>query len=104
MRRIIREYRDDAATAVKIASHLYEIHPKIEEVLRRIKAENPIVDLSRLAVKGSDLIKCGVASGTLVGETLSMLLEAVIDDPSLNKPDILLDLAQKWQKTDKICE
>ncbi len=104
MRRIIREYRDDAATAVKIASHLYEIHPKTEEVLRRIEAEDPIVDLSRLAVKGSDLIKCGVASGTLVGETLSMLLEAVIDDPSLNKPDILLDLAQKWQKTDKNCE
>ena len=104
MRRFIKEYRDDASAAVKIASHLYDIHPMTVEILRRIKAENPVVDLSRLALNGSDLIKCGVASGALVGSILSKLLEAVIDDPSLNKPDILLDLAQKWQKTDKNCE
>ncbi len=104
MRRIIREYRGDAYAAVKIASHLYKIHPKTEEILRRVEAEDPVIDLSRLALNGSDLIKRGVASGAVVGEILSKLLDAVIDDPSLNKPDLLLDLAKKWQKTDKNCE
>lgn len=100
MRRIIREYRDDTVTVVRIASHLCEIDPNMENKLRRIAAEKPVIELSGLAVNGSDLIKCGVASGAFVGVLLSKLLDAVIDDPSLNSPELLLALAQKLQKTE----
>ena len=95
MRRIIREYRDDSETAVEIASHLCDIAPDSFDRLRRIKAEDPVIDLAGLAINGADLIKCGVASGFLVGAILSTLLDHVIEEPSLNEPKTLFALASK---------
>ena len=46
-----------------------------------------------LAVSGSDLIGAGVASGPSLGATLARLLDAVLDDPSLNTRERLLELA-----------
>ena len=98
MRRIIREYRDDSEAAVMIASHLYDIDQNALGNLRRVEAENPVVDLSGLAVNGSDLIKCGVASGSLVGKILTKLLDLVVEEPALNSPETLLSLAEKMAK------
>ncbi len=46
-----------------------------------------------LAVNGRDLLGVGVPSGADVGNMLRLLLKAVLDDPSLNKKELLLEKA-----------
>lgn len=50
--------------------------------------------LEDLAVDGSDLIAAGFEEGPRIGEALHQLLEAVVDDPSLNTRDALLARVQ----------
>lgn len=45
-----------------------------------------------LALTGTDLIRAGIPEGRAVGETLEHLLDAVIEDPSLNTREALLNL------------
>jgi tRNA nucleotidyltransferase (CCA-adding enzyme) len=58
----------------------------------RIAYRDP-VELSDLAVDGTDLQKLGL-SGPALGKALHMLLDAVVRDPSLNTSDRLLALAK----------
>lgn len=62
----------------------------VDEVRRR---RDPLTR-SDLAITGADLQGLG-ASGPRVGQILSELLDQVLDDPSLNTRDRLLDLARK---------
>jgi tRNA nucleotidyltransferase (CCA-adding enzyme) len=51
----------------------------------------------QMAIDGRDLMsELGLAPGPLIGELLGRLLEAVLDDPSLNRRDRLLALAGGW--------
>jgi tRNA nucleotidyltransferase (CCA-adding enzyme) len=50
--------------------------------------------LADLAVDGSDLIELGFAEGPVVGRTLESLLDAVVDEPTLNTRDQLLERAR----------
>ena len=43
---------------------------------------------------GSDLIELGFAEGPVLGRTLESLLDAVVDEPSLNTRDQLLERAR----------
>jgi poly(A) polymerase/tRNA nucleotidyltransferase (CCA-adding enzyme) len=66
------------------------------ELQRRVASvvEDPM-ETRHLAVSGDDLVaELGIAPGPLVGRLLAGLLEAVVDDPSLNSRDRLLDLAR----------
>ena len=52
---------------------------------------------NQLAIDGSDLqAELGLAEGPIIGELLGGLLEAVLDDPSLNRRDRLIVLARQW--------
>lgn len=64
----------------------------IEKLYREVLARRDAVTLKDLAISGSDLIAMGMPSGRQIGETLSALLERVLDDPSLNTREILLKL------------
>lgn len=64
----------------------------IEKLYREISARGDAVTLKELAISGKDLIAEGMPPGRQIGETLSALLERVLDDPSLNKREILLKL------------
>ena len=55
-----------------------------------IRANRPPLALKDLAVKGDDLIAAGVRPGPDVGETLSRLLEEVLEDPARNTRQYLL--------------
>jgi tRNA nucleotidyltransferase (CCA-adding enzyme) len=71
---------------------------RIESVYRRALriAFNDPVEVSDLAVDGTDLAKLGIR-GPEVGRTLRRLLEIVIADPSKNVEDVLLDAARTSQ-------
>jgi tRNA nucleotidyltransferase (CCA-adding enzyme) len=61
----------------------------------------PILDRSALAVDGSDLMaELGIPAGPALGRLLDMLLERVIEDPSLNDAPTLLLLARNAMATD----
>lgn len=64
--------------------------PKIRCLWEEIKEARDCVSLKTLAVGGNDLIAAGVMPGKAVGETLKMLLELVLSDPSLNQRELLL--------------
>jgi tRNA nucleotidyltransferase (CCA-adding enzyme) len=51
--------------------------------------------LSDLAVDGTDLIELGYHPGPALGRTLDELLDAVVEDPSLNRRELLLKRAQR---------
>lgn len=53
------------------------------------------VDIGALAVDGDDLRRVGIPPGPGLGKILQALLDAVIDDPSLNTPDWLLQEAKR---------
>ena len=48
-----------------------------------------------LAISGDDLIALGMDPGPAVGEVLGRLLERVLEDPSLNRRERLLELARE---------
>ncbi len=51
--------------------------------------------LADLAVDGTDLIELGYLPGPELGRTLEVLLEAVVDDPALNRRPVLLARAKE---------
>ncbi len=51
--------------------------------------------LADLAVDGTDLIELGYSEGPELGRTLDELLDAVVDDPSLNTREQLLERARR---------
>ena len=62
-----------------------------EEIL----AKQECVSLKTLAVTGKDLLAAGVAPGKAVGDTLNKLLELVLDAPSCNTKEYLLEQIDK---------
>lgn len=53
------------------------------------------VSLRQLAVSGQDLIDLGFERGPVIGRVLQLLLEQTLEDPSLNRREFLLEVAQK---------
>ena len=59
-----------------------------------IEESGDCVSLKTLAVGGNDLLEAGIRPGKEVGEILKSLLELVLEDPSMNKKEILLNFVQ----------
>ena len=67
--------------------------PRTEEIRRlweEIEKDGDCVSLKELAVGGGDLLAAGM-EGKEIGETLRRLLELVLEDPSLNRRELLLE-------------
>ncbi len=65
--------------------------------IQKIIEEDTAFSLKDLAVNGYDVMNtCGIPPSPLVGKTLNYLLNAVLDDPSLNEKDKLLKLAKDF--------
>lgn len=66
---------------------------QVEEIRRlrkEIEEAGDCVSLKTLEVNGKDLMEAGVKPGKALGGILAWLLDLVLDDPSLNKKEILL--------------
>ena len=72
---------------------LWEMERRIEEIRKR----NDALGIRDLAVDGHDLMAIGIPAGPRLGRTLSALLDAVMDDPSLNRRETLLEMAGRLQ-------
>jgi putative nucleotidyltransferase with HDIG domain len=71
--------------------HLILLMDRVKEIL----SERSCLGLKDLAVSGKDLKALGVAPGPRMGIILKDLLEAVLDDPTLNTQEKLLEITQK---------
>ena len=64
-------------------------------VLERESTQSRPLAISDLAIKGGDVLPFVGGEHKRVGEILNMLLECVIDDPSLNEKEKLIEIAKK---------
>lgn len=69
--------------------------PEIETLLANAIEKHECFSLRSLHVNGSDIIKLGFKPGREIGEILNQLLELVLDDPELNKYEILIEKARE---------
>jgi tRNA nucleotidyltransferase (CCA-adding enzyme) len=71
---------------------------RLQERLRALAAAKPPLSAKELALTGGDIMATlGVGPSPIVGEATRFLLEAVLDEPSLNQPEKLKDLLRTWQ-------
>jgi len=74
----------------------------VKAVYEQVLEEKQCVSLQTLAVSGRDLMEqAGMSSGKELGEMLKMLLEVVVEDPSLNKKEVLISKAKEILKNSK---
>ncbi len=66
---------------------------EVEELGRKLVAENACITRKQLAVNGSDLIRIGFSQGKQIGAVLDALLDAVIEGTVENEKETLLQLA-----------
>ncbi len=67
----------------------------IEELYDTVRSQGDAVSLKDLAITGRDLIAQGMKPGREIGAVLQSLLEQVLEDPSLNTPEQLLEISKK---------
>ena len=76
---------------------MLKLRKKIEEEL----ANKTPLSIKDLSIKGNDIMSLGIPEGPVIGRILKDLLEVVLDDPSRNTRDALLEIAKgKLGKTD----
>lgn len=88
-RRMIYEYGDLASDAAILHGY-YELAETIEKEAKN----SPCVSIAQLNICGTDLIKAGIEPKK-IGKIMEKLLFMVIDDPTLNSKEKLLELALK---------
>ena len=94
-RRFLRHYGSEWSAAARTLSLLGVLSPEFEKIISSEAEKKPCLSLADLQIDGSQLISLGLAEGKGVGEMLSALLDAVIEDPSLNEREKLIDIAKK---------
>ena len=67
---------------------------EFEERIKKVIEESTAFSIKDLRVKGTDLIACGIPAGKTLGLILKELFETVLDSPSMNEKQKLLDLAK----------
>ena len=84
---------DKLAQNPEDAAEGIEYIDRIEDIYRELLSSNSCLKLGDLAIDGRDLIGLGYREGREIGRTLALLLEKVMEDPTLNDRSALLKLA-----------
>ena len=75
-----------------------ETVPELLQLFEEIREAGDCVSLKQLAVNGGDLLQQGLEKGKQIGDGLMYLLNLVIEEPKLNKKDILLEKINQFKK------
>jgi len=65
-------------------------------IVRKIDREESALKIRDLHITGHDLIEMGLSPGPLFSDILNQLLEAVMDDPDLNRREWLMERAKGY--------
>lgn len=96
VRRWLSEVGDAAKDLTLLARYQRGADPEWAAVADGIQSRGEATSRGQLAVTGHDLVSAGVAPGPDLGKLLGRLLDAVLEDPSLNTRDRLLVLVRSW--------
>ncbi len=86
-----------------MAQSLYRREEKLamiddfERLYTEILQKKQAISVKDLEITGADLLAMGFPQGPDIGRTLKELLEDVLDDPSLNDRETLLEIAEKMR-------
>ena len=69
---------------------LYQVET-FEKMYRKVISDKDALTINDLAVNGRDLMDCGIKNGPAIGRSLHALLQIVMDDPSENVREKLLE-------------
>ena len=69
---------------------------QLRKKVERILSEKHPLTLKDLNINGQDLLQLGFKEGPEIGRLMHRLWEAVLEEPGLNKRDILIDLAKRY--------
>lgn len=87
----VEPWADDLARRWEL---VHGSHPEWRAVVAGIRERGEPTSRRDLAITGNELLAAGIPAGPQLGEILDRLLDAVIDDPSLNQRDRLLARAR----------
>lgn len=96
VRRWLSEVGDAAKDLTLLARYQRGTDPEWAAVADGIQSRREATSRGQLAVTGHDLVSAGVAPGPDLGKLLGRLLDAVLEDPSLNTRDRLLEMVRSW--------
>lgn len=66
---------------------------KQRDLVAQVRELDEPTNVTMLAINGYDLLEAGITKGPRIGRVLEDLTDKVVDDPSLNERETLLDLA-----------
>ena len=72
-----------------------ELLEKRQGICEKILEKQECVQLRELKISGKDLIALKIPQGKKMGQILNQLLDIVIEDPTKNERDLLLQIAQR---------
>jgi tRNA nucleotidyltransferase (CCA-adding enzyme) len=97
--------RLDVAPFMRVAGALLQarlgddanLRPRLHSLYRRMldTARRDAIEIADLAIDGDDLRRAGIPPGPVIGKILQALLDQVLNDPSRNTQDWLLQEAQR---------
>jgi tRNA nucleotidyltransferase (CCA-adding enzyme) len=87
----------DAADDLLLLAEARAGTPPWRAAVQGIRDRGEATSRAQLAVTGDDLHAAGIQPGPELGRLLGRLLDAVLEDPSLNRKDRLLELAARWR-------
>ena len=93
------QYADTMAQSTYQREEKLERIHKVKVIYEQIIEEKQCFSIRNLAVNGKDLIAIGVTQGKQIGEILNILLEDVLEEPSHNTKEYLLELAKNKNRT-----
>ena len=67
----------------------------VEKTYEEVIKKKQCVTMKELAVNGRDLMSVGIESGAFMGTVLKELLEIVLDDPTRNEKEQLLQIVKE---------
>ncbi len=94
---LLQEADNRAKNPKYLDEKLAKLHAVYDQC-QRIIAEGQPYQTSHLLINGRDLIKLGFKTGREIGDTLKLLLDEVVIDPSLNTRDYLVKRAITLRK------
>jgi tRNA nucleotidyltransferase (CCA-adding enzyme) len=97
VRRWLSAVGDAAEDFATLAEYRRGEPPAWAGVVAGIRERREATSRAELAVTGDDLLAAGFAAGPELGKGLGRLLEAVLENPTLNSRDTLLELARSWR-------
>ena len=71
---------------------------ELEKVFKEIVEAGDCLRIKDLQINGKDLIAMGVPQGQRIGEALSTIFDAVVENPELNERETLLNMAKSMIK------